>query len=150
MPGGPSLRLGTPKERLSIPSRIGWGGNDTCRLVMWEFPLCVDSASRNSFKSLIQFISFCNSCIRPENSNIVFSSSTNFRLVIVLNVELWNFLNSSISVRLLWWASRNPKLCCNNSPWRNWSSSARTTWNSCSLSLAWHSARICSYCLAES
>ena len=34
----PSLRLGTPKEWLSIPSGIGWGGNDTCRLVTWEFP----------------------------------------------------------------------------------------------------------------
>ena len=103
MLGGPSLRLGTPKEQLSIPSGIGWGGNDIGRLVTWEFPLRIDSASWNSFESLIQYISFCNSCIRPENSNIVFWSSTNFRLAIVSNVELWNFLNSSISVRLLWW-----------------------------------------------
>ena len=45
MLGGPSLRLGTPKERLSIPSGIGCGGNDTSRLVTWEFPLRIDSAS---------------------------------------------------------------------------------------------------------
>ena len=45
MLGGPSLRLGIPVERLSIPSGIGWGGNDTGRLVTWEFPLRIDSAS---------------------------------------------------------------------------------------------------------
>ena len=45
MLGGPSLRLGTPKEQLSIPSGIGLGGNDTGRLETWEFPLRVDSAS---------------------------------------------------------------------------------------------------------
>ena len=135
MLGGPSLRLGTIKECLSIPSGIGWGGNDTGRLVTWEFPLRIDSASWNSFESLIQFISVCNSCIRPESSNIVFWSSTNLRLAIVSNVELWNFLNSSISVRLLWWASRNSNFCCHSCPWRScwsrcWTFSARAQWSS--------------------
>ena len=37
MLGGPSLRLGIPIERLSIPPGIGWGVNDTGRLVTWEF-----------------------------------------------------------------------------------------------------------------
>ena len=54
MLGGPSLRLGTPKERLSIPSGIGWGGNDTGRLVTWEFPLRIDSASWKSLESFIK------------------------------------------------------------------------------------------------
>ena len=108
------MRLGTPKQRLSIPPGIGWGGNDTGRLVTWEFPLQIESASWYSFELFIQFMSFCNSCIRPVSSNIVFWSSTNFLLAIVSNVELWNFLNSSISVRLLWWASRTSKFCCNN------------------------------------
>ena len=154
MLGGPSLRLGIPRERLSIPSGIGWDGNDTGRLVTWEFPLRTDSASWNSFESIIQFISFCNSCIRPESANIVFWSSTSFRLAKVSNEELWNFLNSSISVRLLWWSSRNSKFCCENCPWRScwsrcWTSSARAAWNSCWLILAWHSARMCSFCLSS-
>ena len=137
MLGGPSLRLGTPKKKkpLSIPSGIGWGGNDTGRLATWEFSLRIDSASWNSFESLIQFISFSNSCIRPESSNIVSWSSTNLRLAIVSKVELWNFFNSSISVRLLWWASRNSKFCCNNCAWRScwsrcWGSSAWAQWSS--------------------
>ena len=112
MLGGPSLRLGTPKERLSIPSRIGWGGNDTGRLVTWEFPLRIDSASWNSFESLIQFISFSNSCIRPESSKIVSWCSTNLRLAIVSKMDLWNFFNSSISLRLL--MSIMYHLCKNN------------------------------------
>ena len=130
-----SLRLGTPKERLSIPPGFGWGGNDTGRLVTCEFPLRIDSASWNSFASLIQFVSFFNTCTLPESSNIVFCSSTKFRHATVSNVELWNFLNSFISVRLLWWASRNSKFCCNNCPWRScwsrcWTSSARAQWSS--------------------
>ena len=118
-----------PKERLCIPSRIGWGGNDTGRLGTWEFPLRIDSASWNSFESFMQFISCCKSCIRPESSKIVSWSSTNLRLARVSKVELWNFFNSVISLRLFWWASRNSKFCCNNCPcrscWsRRWSSSA--------------------------
>ena len=133
--GGPSLRLGVTKECLRLPSGIGWGGNDTGRLVTWEFPLRIDSASWNSFESLIQFISFCSSCTLPDNSKIVSWSSTNFRLAIVSNVELWNILNSSISVRLFWWASRNSKFCFNNCSWRScwsrrWTSSARAQWSS--------------------
>ena len=58
-----------------------------------------------------------------------------------------NFLNSSISVRLLWWASRNS---CHSCPWRSrCSSSARAAWNLCWSILAWHSARICSFCLSS-
>ena len=45
MLGGPSPRLGDTKECRNIPSGIGCGGNDTGRLVTWEFPLRVDSAS---------------------------------------------------------------------------------------------------------
>ena len=81
-----------------------------------EFPLRIDSTSWNSFESLILFISFWNSCIRPKSSNKVFWSSTNLRLAIVSNVALWNFLDSSISVRLLWWASRDSKFCCDDCP----------------------------------
>ena len=55
MLGSPSLRLGDTKEFLNIPSSIGWGGNDTGRLVTWEFPLRIDSAS---WKSLIHTIDF--------------------------------------------------------------------------------------------
>ena len=124
-----------PKRTAKHFSGIGWGGNDTGRLVTWEFPLRIDSASWNSFESLIQFISFCNSCIRPESSKIVSWSSTNLRLAIVSKVELWNFFNSSISLRLIWWASRNSKIWCNNCPWRScWSrrssSSAWAQWSS--------------------
>ena len=89
--GGPSLRLGIPIERLSIPSGIGWGGNDTGRLATWEFPLRIDSASWKSLESFMQLISFCNSCNLPVSAKIVFWSSTNLRLAIVSKVELWNF-----------------------------------------------------------
>ena len=37
MLGGPSLRLGVTKECLNIPSGIGRGGNDSGRLVTWNF-----------------------------------------------------------------------------------------------------------------
>ena len=124
-----SLRLGFPIERLSITSGIGWGGNDTGRLVTWEFPLRTDSASWKSFESFIQLTSFCKSCILPVSSKIVSWSSTYLLLAIVSKVELWNFFNSSISLRLLWWPSRNSEFCCNNCSWRGcwsrrWSSSA--------------------------
>ena len=91
MLGGPSLRLGTPRERLIIPSGIGWGENDTGRVVTWEFPLRADSASWKSLESFIQFTSFCNSCTLPESPTIVFWSSKSFRLAIVSKVELWNW-----------------------------------------------------------
>ena len=147
MLGGPSLWLGVTKECLNIPSGIGWGGNDTGRLVTWEFPLRIDSASWKSLESLIQFTSFCNSCTRWPSSKIVFSSSMNFRLAIVSNAELWNFCNSFISVRLRWWASRNSNFCCHNCPWRSRrSSSAWAAWSSWWLSLACHSARIVCFC----
>ena len=101
------LRRGDTKECLSIPSSFGWGGNDTGRLVTWEFPLRTDSASWKSLESFIQFTSFCSSCTLPDNSEIVFWSSMSFRLAIASKVELWNIRNSFISVRLCWWASRN-------------------------------------------
>ena len=44
MLGGPSLRRGDTKEGLNIPSGIGCVGNDTGRLVTWDFPLRTDSA----------------------------------------------------------------------------------------------------------
>ena len=83
-----------------ILQKAGCLGNDTGRLVTWEFPLRTDSASWKSLESFIQFTSFCNSCTLPDNSKIVFWSSMSFRLAIVSKVELWNFRNSSISVRL--------------------------------------------------
>ena len=90
------------------------GGKDTGWLVTWEFPLRIDSASWKSFESFIQCTSFCNSCTRSESFNIVSWCSTNLRLAKVSKVEHWNFFNSSISLRLLWWASRNSAFCCNN------------------------------------
>ena len=114
---GSAIRI----EGRNNPSGIGWGGNDTGWLVTWAFPLRTDSASWNSFESLIQFISFCKSCIRPVSSTIVSWSSTNLRLAIVSKVELW------ISLILpfqwdLWWASCNFEFCCNNCSWRRcWS-----------------------------
>ena len=54
-----------------------------------------------------------------------------FRLAIVSKVELWNFRNSSISVRLCWWTSRNSNCCRHNCPRRiRRSSSAWAAWSS--------------------
>ena len=143
--GGPSLRLGDTQECLNIPSGIGWGGNDTGRLVMCLFPLRTDSASWKSLESFIQFTSFCNSCTLPENFKIVFWSSISFLLAIVSKVELWNFHNSSISVRLWRWASRNSYFCCHSCPCRSRrSSSARAAWSSWWLTFSRYSAMIVS------
>ena len=90
MLGGPFLRLGIPRERLSIPPGSGWGGKDTGWLATWEFPLRTDSASLKSLESFIQWTSFYNSWILPVSSRIVSRSSTNFLLAIVSNVEPWN------------------------------------------------------------
>ena len=114
MLGGPSLQLGIPIERLSIPPGIGWGEKDTGRLVTWEFPPRIDSASWKSLEIFIQLNSFCNSWFWPVSSRIVSWSSTNLLLVIVSMVELWNFCNSSVALRLLRWASRSSEFCCNN------------------------------------
>ena len=46
--------------------------------------------------------------ILPDNSIIVFWSSMSFRLAIVSKVELWNFRNSFISVRLVDELHENP------------------------------------------
>ena len=89
MLGGPTLRLGIPIEKLCIPSGIGWSGNDTGRLVTWEFPLrMLIQHPENLFESIIQLISFCKSCILPVSSKIVSWSSTTLRLAIVSKVEL--------------------------------------------------------------
>ena len=106
-------------------------GNNTGRLVTWEFPLRTDSASWKSLESFIQFTSFCSFCILPDNSKIVFWSSMSFPLAIVSKVELWNFRNSSISERLCWWASRN-FICCRHDSSRRIrrSSSAWAAWSS--------------------
>ena len=131
-------------ERMSLHSCRYW--------MRWDWhwstgnvaiPLRFDSANWKSFKSFIQFTSFCNSCPLPSSSNVVFWTSMSFRLAIVSNAELWNFFNSSISVRLLWWASRNNNSCCNGCPWKScwfrfWTSSAPAASNSCWLVLAWH------------
>ena len=131
MLGGPSLRRGDTKECLNNPSSIGWGGKDTGRLVTWDFPVRTDSASWKSLESLIQFTSFCSSCTLPDNSKMVFWSSMSFRLASVSKEELWNFRNSSFSVRLCWWTSRNSIFCRHNSSRRiRRSSSARAAWRS--------------------
>ena len=143
----PSLRLGIPIERLSIPPGSGWGGKNTGWLVTWEFPLRIDSESWKSLESFIQLISFFNSCITPVSSKIVSCSSTNLRLAIVSKVELRNFFNSSILLRLLWWASCSSEFCCNNCAWRScwsrrWSSSAWAQWSSsCWDSIIWPNFR---------
>ena len=129
------LRLGIPRERLSIPSGIGWGGKDTGWLVTWRCPLRTDSASWKSLEPFIQSISLCNSCILPVNSKIVSRSSINFLLAIVSNVEPWNRFNSSISLRLFPWAPRRSQVCFNNCSWRSWwsfrrRSSAWARWSS--------------------
>ena len=68
MLGVPSLRRGDTNEGLNIPSGIGCSGNNIGRLVTWEFPLRIDSASWKSLESFIQFTSFCSSCSLPDNS----------------------------------------------------------------------------------
>ena len=147
MLGGPSLRHGVTKECLNIPSGIGCAGNDTDRLVKWKLPLRIDSASWKSLKLFIQFTLFCNSCTLPESFKIVFWFSMSFRLATVSKAELWNFRNSSISVRLRWWASRNSNFCCHNCPWRSQrSSSAWAAWSSSWLTLSWCSAIIVCLC----
>ena len=85
-------------------------GKDTSWLVTWECPLRTDSASWKSLGSFVQLIPFYNSCILPISSKIVSWSSTNLLLAMVSKVELWNFFNSSISLRLL----------SNDCSWRNW------------------------------
>ena len=120
---------GFPENGLAFPSGIGWGGNDTGRLVTWEFRLQIDSASLHSSESLIPFISFCNSCIGPESSKTVFWSSTDLRRAIVSKVELWNFFNLPFH--------RNSKFCCNNCARRScWS----RRWSSSVVSARWSSS----------
>ena len=69
--GGPFLRLGIPRERLSIPPGSCWGGKNTDWLVTWDCPLRTVSASWKSLESFIQLSSLCNSCILPVSAKIV-------------------------------------------------------------------------------
>ena len=177
MLGGPSLRLGIPKERLSIPLGVGRGVKDTGWLVTWECPLRTDSASSTYLASSIQLIWFCNSCILPVSLRTVSRPSTNLLLAIVSNVEPWNRFNSFISLRLFSWASRRSQFCFNNCSWRSWWSCRRrspawarrsssfcdsiisfnfwilllsySAWNSCFRISASQSARICSLCRSK-
>ena len=91
--GGPLLRLGLPRERLSIPSGSGWSGRSTGWLVTWDCPLRTDSASWKSLESFMQLISLCNSWILPVSSRIVSRSSINFLLEIH---RLWTLEMASI------------------------------------------------------
>ena len=70
-----------------------------------------------------------------------------FRLASVSNVELWNFRNSSISVRLCWWTSRKSNCCRHNSSRRiRRSSSAWAAWSSCCPIFAQYTAIIICLC----
>ena len=112
------------RKNVSTILQIGCGGNDTGRLVTWEFPLRTDSASWNSFESFMKFTSFCSSWSLPDNSMTVSWSSMNFFWVNSSKVEFWNFCNSFCFMRSCWWTSRK-SCCCRNS------SSCRILW-SCS------------------
>ena len=165
------LLFGIPMNRQSIPPGIRLGGKDTGWPVTLECPLRAYSASWKSIESFMQMISFCNSCVLSVSSKIVSPSSVNLLLAIVSKVELWNFFNSSISVKLFRWASRNFEFGCNICSWkscwsRRWNFSAWVRWNSTrSFSLDfcaplrsssfwngrfwisfWQSGRICSFC----
>ena len=99
---------------LTFAQELDEGWKDTGGLVTCECPLRTDSASWKSLKSFIQLISVCNSCILPVNTRIALWSSSNLLLAIVLKVELWNFFNSFISLKLFSWASRKSQFCFNN------------------------------------
>ena len=114
----PFSRLGIPRKRLSIPPGSGWGGKNTGWLATWDCPLRTDWAFWKSLESFIQLISFCNSCILPVSSRIVFRSSTNFLLAKVSNVDPWNRFKSSISLKLTW-ASRRSQFCFKSCSWRS-------------------------------
>ena len=93
-------------------------GNVHCVLIQH-----LEILSNHSYDSLI---SFCNSCILPVSIWIF----DQFFLAIVSNVELWNFFNSSISLRLFSWASRRSQFCFNNCSSRSW-------WSCWRCSSAW-------------
>ena len=90
MPGGLSLRLGNPKERLSIPpvSRKSW--KNAGWLERWNCPLRTDSASLKSLESFKQLTSFCSSWILAASSRIVSRSAINLLLENPSNVDPWN------------------------------------------------------------
>ena len=131
--GGPSLRLGIPRERLSIPPGIGWGGKDTGWLVTWDCPLRTDSASSKSLESFMYLTSFCSSWILAMSSRMVSRSSINLLLENSSNVDPWHRVNSSSSLRLFRRASRSSRFCSESCSW-----SRRRSRRSCSsLAILW-------------
>ena len=99
MSGGLSLRLGIPREILSIPPGSRKGESNAGWLGTWDSPLRTDSASLKSVESFGQLTSFCSSWILAVSSWIVSWFSTHFLLENPSNVEPWNRFNSSISLR---------------------------------------------------
>ena len=87
MLGGPSLRLGIPIERLSIPPGTGWGGKNAGWLETWNCPLRTDSASLKSLESFIQVTSFCSSWTLALSSWKVSWCSIN--LLLEKFIECW-------------------------------------------------------------
>ena len=139
MLGGPSLRLGIPRERLIIPPGFWKSVKNAGLLVTWDCPLRTDSASLKSLESFMQLISVYSSWILAVRSRIVPRSSVNFLLANVSNVEPWNRFNSSISFRLFSWASRSSRFCSNNCTWRScWSRrSCSSPWRARLISPRW-------------
>ena len=64
--GGLSLRLGIPRERLSIPPGSGKGGKNAGWLVTWDCPLRTDSAS--SMLLLFSVSLFFKWCLKMKDS----------------------------------------------------------------------------------
>ena len=120
--GGLSLRLGIPRERLSIPPGSWKSWKIAGWLETWDCPLRTDSASLNLSNHKIQLTPFCSFWILAVSSRIVSRSSSNLLLENPSNVDRWNRFNSSISLRLFIWASRSSRFCSNNCSWRScWS-----------------------------
>ena len=175
--GGPMLRLGIPRERLSIPPGSRQGGSNAGWLGTWDSPLRTDSASWKSLESFIQLTSFCSSWILAVNSLIVSWFSINLLFENSSIRNSWTLFNSSISWKLLIWASRRFRFCSDNCSWRSWSRRScsslaivwsislrwdsiipinswilllsESAWNSCLWISALKSARICSFCLSK-
>ena len=63
-----SLRLGNPRERLSIPPGSRKSGKNAGWLGTWDSPLRTDSASKKSLETFTQKTSFCSSWILDVNS----------------------------------------------------------------------------------
>ena len=94
------------QDRDKSGSNAGWLGT-------WESPLRTDSASFKSLQSFIQSTSFCSSWILAVNAAIV-SWFSSFLLEDSSTRDSWTFFNSSITQRLLIWASRRSRFCSDN------------------------------------